>query len=238
MVLVAPWSGLPAGIPVTLAGHDHLAGTAGSGASPDDLVNSVGTAETVVARSATLPDVEAALTHRLAVGLFPGGDGWALLASGARAGLVVEAAASALGRSPATLDGLAASAEPTLLDAPGLLDSLRRRDPPALPAGSPGAVWRTLLDALAVCTGNAVVRLAQVVGPSSRLVVFGGGSHSRAWNTARATRVGLAAWLTSAREAVARGAAIYGGVAAEWWASPAEAPLPELRPLTAAQDRE
>ncbi|MEO5678315.1 MAG: FGGY family carbohydrate kinase, partial [Acidimicrobiales bacterium] len=44
--------GLPAGVPVTIAGHDHLAGLVGSGATPDDLGNSVGTAETVIGRSA------------------------------------------------------------------------------------------------------------------------------------------------------------------------------------------
>lgn len=65
------WSGLASGTPVSVAGHDHLVGTVGSGAAPDDLVNSVGTAETVVARSPALPDVEAALSSRLAVGLFP-----------------------------------------------------------------------------------------------------------------------------------------------------------------------
>ncbi|MDP9074859.1 MAG: FGGY family carbohydrate kinase, partial [Actinomycetota bacterium] len=44
----ATWSGLPVGIPVTLAGHDHLVGMVGSGAGPDDAVNSVGTAESVL----------------------------------------------------------------------------------------------------------------------------------------------------------------------------------------------
>lgn len=127
------------------------------------------------------------------------------------------------------------------LDAPGLLDSLRRRTPPVLPAGPPGppgAIWRALLDALAVCTAEAVDRVTQVVGPARRLVVFGGGSRSGPGNEARAARTGLPVWSTTAREAVARGAAVYGGVAAGWWASPADAPRPALHPLTIAQDRE
>ena len=59
--------GLPAGIPVTIAGHDHLAAAAGLGAGPDDLLNSVGTAETLVRRLDTAPDVERALKLDLAV---------------------------------------------------------------------------------------------------------------------------------------------------------------------------
>ncbi|HEX2273976.1 MAG TPA: FGGY family carbohydrate kinase, partial [Acidimicrobiales bacterium] len=73
----AAWAGLPAGIPVTLGGHDHLAGVVGSGAATADLVNSVGTAETVVGRSPDLPDVVAALDRGVAVTVFPGADGWA-----------------------------------------------------------------------------------------------------------------------------------------------------------------
>ncbi|HEX6491910.1 MAG TPA: FGGY family carbohydrate kinase, partial [Candidatus Dormibacteraeota bacterium] len=45
----ARW-GLAEGIPVTPAGHDHLAAAAGCGAEPADLVDSVGTAESLVRR--------------------------------------------------------------------------------------------------------------------------------------------------------------------------------------------
>ena len=130
------WSGLSAGVPVTVAGHDHLVGFVGGGAGVDDLVDSVGTAETVVGRSAALPDVEAALGAGVAVGLFPGGDGWVALASAARSGQAMDATATALGRTPAELDR-SAVAGAMVLDAPGLVDSLRRREPPALPAGDP-----------------------------------------------------------------------------------------------------
>ncbi|MCA1674255.1 MAG: hypothetical protein LC799_19385 [Actinobacteria bacterium] len=59
----AAWSGLAKGIPVTVAGHDHLAGMAGAGVMARDAANSVGTAETVVARSATPPDAATALAQ-------------------------------------------------------------------------------------------------------------------------------------------------------------------------------
>jgi xylulokinase len=197
----------------------------GSGSGPDDLANSVGTAETVIGRSAALPDVGAALDAGAAVTLFPGGDGWAVLASGARAGLAIDHAAGVLGSSPADLDALAAGGGGTL-DAPDLLDSLRRRDPPALPGGDPGAVWRTLLDALAACTAEAATRVTGVLGPAPRLVVFGGGGRSAPWLAAKARRADLPVWRSGAGEAVARGAAIAAGVSAGWWPSAAAAPAP------------
>ena len=219
---------LPAGVPVTIAGHDHLAGLAGSGAGPLDLGNSVGTAETVIGRSSTLPDVASAIDHGLAVTVFPGGDGWAVLASGARAGLAVSSAAAALGRSEVELDQLSVGG--TLLDAPGLRESLEQRDPPRLPEGEPGDVWHTLLDELASLTVAAAVRVVGLVGPRRRLVVFGGGAASRPWVAAKAALAPLPVWRVAVPEAVSRGAAVYGGVAAGWWPSPAAAPPPPLEP--------
>lgn len=215
-------SGLRAGIPVTLAGHDHLVGVVGSGAGRRDLVNSVGTAETVVGRSASLPDIAGALERGLAVTVAPGGEGWAVLASAARAGLAVEAAAAALRRSAADLDALAMGAP--VLDAPGLAESLRRRELPALPRGPEGAVWNTLLTSLAAATATAVGEVTGLLGPTPGLVVFGGGARSRPWLAAKARLLGLAVWRSTAAEAVARGAAVLGGVAAGWWPSPAAAP--------------
>ena len=75
----AGWSGLPEGLPVTIAGHDHLAGMAGAGAGPDDVANSVGTAETVAGRTATAPDMAAAVANRAAVSVYPGGTEWAVM---------------------------------------------------------------------------------------------------------------------------------------------------------------
>jgi xylulokinase len=225
----AAWVGLPAGVPVTVAGHDHLSGVVGSGAGPADLVNSVGTAETVVGRSAEMPDVAAAVDRGVAVTVFPGADGWAALASGARAGLAIAAARERLGRSPAELDELAADEPGAPLEAPGLLDSLHRRDPPALPDGPPGAVWRTLLDALAVCTAEAVEKVTGLLGEAERVVVLGGGARSDPWMDAKARRVPLPVWRSTAGEAVARGAAVFAGMAAGWWPSPTAAPRPDLQ---------
>lgn len=220
--------GLPAGIPVTIAGHDHLAGLVGSGAASDDLGNSVGTAETVIGRSTTLPDLAAAVERGLAVTVFPGGAGWAVLGSAARSGIALTSASAALGQPLSELDELSTGA--LLLEAPGLRDSLQRREPPLLPEGAAGAVWHTLLHELASLTAAATVRLVGLVGSRRRLVVFGGGASSRPWLAAKAELCPLPVWRSTAAEAVARGAAAYAGVAAQWWPAPDAAPLPTIEP--------
>ncbi|MDQ3304763.1 MAG: FGGY family carbohydrate kinase [Actinomycetota bacterium] len=241
-------SGLPAGIPVTLAGHDHLAALAGSGAGPGDHGNSVGTAESVVVATTALPDLDRALALRVAVTLQPSGDGWAALAGAARAGRAIEAVSDALGLSPSELDDEVAGAEAAGPEAAGagtvdlrdLLESVAQGRRPALPPGPPGRVWDALLRALSERTWEAVGRATALVGPPSRLVVFGGGSHSRPWLEAKAdvgahagAGVGLGVWRSGAGEAAARGAALYAGTAAGWWSSPAQAPRPALEEIGA-----
>ncbi|HET7489361.1 MAG TPA: FGGY family carbohydrate kinase [Acidimicrobiales bacterium] len=225
----AAWLGVPAGIPVTVAGHDHLAGVVGAGAGAGDVVNSVGTAETVVAASAALPDAAAAVEHHAMVTVLPGGDGWAVLASAARAGLVLEAAATALGRTPAELDALVAGADPVDADAwveaaAGAVRGSGPADVPPLPAGDPGRVWDGVLHALSARTWDAVRRLEEVAGRRRRLLVFGGGSRSRPWLDAKAAEGWLPVVRAEAHDAPARGAALYAGAAAGWW--PAPTPLP------------
>lgn len=229
----AAWSGLPAGIPVTVAGHDHLVGAAGAGAAAGDVGNSVGTAETLLARSSRLPDLEAAVDRRLAVGLAPEGDEWAVLAGAGRAGLVVDAAASLLCSSPAALDELAAGVE--AVDARDWVDAavaVGRRagdvtlESGALPAGPPGAVWNGVLRALSLLTWDAVARVEEIAGPGRRLLVFGGGSRSRPWLDAKAATGHLPVVRSGATDAAARGAALYAGVAAGWWPTAGAAPSP------------
>lgn len=225
------WSGLRPGIPVTLAGHDHLAALAGCGSTEDDFGNSVGTAETVVASTAELPDIDRALARRTAVTLVPDGAAWAILSGAARAGKVLNVAATALGRSIEDLDALAASVEPVAMG--GHLADLQAGDTTGLNLEEPGRVWAGVLHALAERTQEAVVRATDVVGPRARLVIFGGGSRSRPWLAAKARVSATPVWRSTTGEAAARGAAIYAGVAAGWWRTVGDAPslaLQEVRP--------
>lgn len=231
----AAWSGIPQGVPVTIVGHDHLAGAEGVAAREDDLVNSVGTAETVLRRHRTVPDLQKSLSLGLAVTVRPGGTEWVVLAGAARAGLILDAVARALGRAPDELDDLAelvgeAGAE---VDIDALRAGIDEGSEPELPPGSPGEIWNGLLHALAARTAEAADRLAELVGPSRRMVVFGGGSASAPWLRAKVRSLRLPVLRFAAGEAVARGAAIIAGVAAGWWPGPQEAPLAALEPVPA-----
>jgi xylulokinase len=225
--------GLPTGIPVTIAGHDHLVARAGAGARTCDLVNSVGTAESVVAAAGTLPDIGAALARRVAVSVLPGGGGWALLASAARAGLVLTAVAAALGRSVEELDAMALGAGSATID-DSIIKAALSDSPLDLPAAPAAEIWNAVLGCLAARTWDACDRLvavAPVAGGAGghRLVVCGGGSRSRPWLHAKAAaRRATEVWRSDAAEAVVRGAALYAGVAAGWWATVGSGPQPGL----------
>ena len=218
----AAWSGLPAGIPVTIAGHDHLVGAQGCGAGEGDLVNSVGTAETVLRRHAQVPDVEAALASKVAVSVAPAVRGWVALASAARAGVVLGSASETLGRPLRELDQLAEGAEP--VDATALVQSIQDGDSPDLPDAAPGAVWKGLLEALSRRTCDAAERVIALLGPAERMLVFGGGSRSGPWMSAKAAASPVPVFKVLVDEAVARGASVFAGVAAGWWPEPHEAP--------------
>jgi xylulokinase len=213
--------GLPAGIPVTLAGHDHLAGAAGVGAGPGDLVNSVGTAETVLGLTSTPPDLVRALELRTPVSVAPGGRAWVVLAGAARAGVVLDAAARLLGHSIEELDAMAEDAP--CVDAGAFLRDLQAGGEASPPEGPPGAVWRGLLHALAERTADAAARVGQLVA-ARRMLVIGGGSASRPWLRAKMALVPLPIVLPATSQAVARGAAVFAGQAAGWWPSPEAAP--------------
>lgn len=222
--------GLPGGIPVTIGGHDHLTAAAGLGAGPDDLFNSVGTAETLVRRLDSAPDVDRALELELAVTVWPGGDAWGVLASVTRSGLVIEALSAHLGLEAGALDALAGSA------APGNGDERGARVVPLgqgveVHAGAPGAMWAETVRTLAGRAAAAGERVAALAGPHRRLVVFGGGSHSSAWLRAKAEEVGVPVVRCSVAEAAARGAALAAGVAAGWWPTIAAGPAPPLEPM-------
>lgn len=226
------WSGLPAGIPVTIAGHDHLAALAGSGAQAGDFGNSVGTAESVVARTPTVPDLERALDRGVAVTLAPSGSGWAVMAGAARSGTVLSAVADAVGTPPAELDersdGAGSRPDGSAVADPELLNAVLAGDLSGLDRRHPERTWAALLAALSERTWDAVGRAGDLVGTPQRVVVFGGGAASRRWLSIKAANPTAELWRSTTPEAAARGAALTAGVAAGWWATPEDGPAPRL----------
>ena len=227
----ARW-GLAEGIPVTPAGHDHLAAAAGCGAGPADLVDSVGTAESLVRRLPVDGGLDGVVLGRalelgVAVSARPDGDGWAAMGRGPRAGPVLAAVAAALGgRSLAELD--AAVEEGGGLDAAGIVDAALAGAVPGLPAAGAGEVWGAVLEELARRTAAAADACARLAGPADRLLVVGGGARSLPWVRAKGRRLLVETWRDRSGEAAARGAAVAAGVAAGWWPSAEAAPAPAL----------
>jgi xylulokinase len=233
----AAWSGLAAGIPVTPAGHDHLAAAAGCGAGPADLVDSVGTAESLVRRlpggDPPAPDtLRRAVELETAVSARPDGDGWALLGRGPRAGPVLAAVAAALGG--LTLEELdtAAVEGGQAAGVAELVDAVLAGAAPTLPDLPAGVLWGALLDELARRAAVAAGRCAQLAGPAERALVVGGGARSLPWMRAKARHLAIPLWRAGAAEGAARGAAVAAGVAAGWWPSAAAAPPPALEPVS------
>ncbi len=226
----AAWSGLAAGVPVTLAGHDHLAAAAGCGAGPADLVDSVGTAESLVRRLPGPGRLEPgtlarALELGAAVSARPDGDGWAVLGRGPRSGTVLAAVAAALGSPP--LEELDAGAvEGATLEVADLVDAVLAGAEPALPAAPPGELWGAVLEELARRTAAAAALCERLAGPAERVLVVGGGARSLPWLRAKARRLAVPLWRAGTGEAAARGAAVAAGVAAGWWPDAGAAPPP------------
>jgi xylulokinase len=218
--------GPAAGVPVTIAGHDHLAAAVGLGARPDDLFNSVGTAETVLRRFDRAPDVERALELDLAVTVWPGGDAWGVMASATRSGLVIDALAAHLGVEPGRLDAGAEGRAPAETARADRMVPLGQGI--EVPAGPPQEMWTATLRMLAGRTAAAAERVAALAGRHRRLVVFGGGSRSPEWLRAKRAEFGVPVVSCPVPEATARGAALSAGTAAGWWPSPVTGPTPRL----------
>jgi len=182
-----------------------------------------------------VPDLERSRSLGLAVTVRPGGAEWVVLAGAARAGLILDAVARTLGRAPGQLDDLAelVGEAGAALDVAALRGSIDKGTRPELPPGSAGEIWNGLLHALAARTTEAADRLGELLGPSRRMVVFGGGSASTPWLRAKARSLRLPVLRLAGGEAVARGAAIIAGVATGWWPGPQQAPLAALEPVPA-----
>ena len=114
------------------------------------------------------------------------------------------------------------------IEAEAFLRDLQAGERATPPEGTPGAVWRGLLHALAERPAEAAGRVSELV-PARRMLVIGGGSASRPWMRAKAALVPLPILRPATSQAVARGAALFAGQAAGWWPSPQAAPAVSVK---------
>ncbi len=228
------------GAAVAPAGHDHLAVAVGAGVIGEgEVLDSVGTAEALV-RSLSRPNAAqlvAAARRRLGTSRHVLPDRWALLA-GQSFGQLLRAVGALVGIYGQ--DGMKRLEELGRLASPNGLVVEREGGYGALcirgvtQAASPGALWRAAWEALERGWAELLARLEEVSGPAEELVLTGG------WAAARAKRLPEALgsrrlWLPEVREAGARGAALFGGMAAGIYPDPAAFPRPAWQAVVAGQ---
>ena len=233
------WSGLPIGVPVTIAGHDHPVGVVGAGGVASELIDSMGTGEPlVVAWESQAGDAHPQLVGvggDLTVSSWPGSDRLMLLWETLRPGIGLEFLARKLGRSRDSLELEAlASGSAAVLDNSDL-GALQRGEMPVSLAGLPhGDAFAAALEGYAEVTAQAEIALRDLAGVTGSTLLIGGGLRSERWVAAKRRRATHALWMAAEREAVSRGAALLAGVAAGWW-EPEKYPAAEIIELSPAR---
>jgi sugar (pentulose or hexulose) kinase len=215
------------GAAITVAGHDHQAAVAGTGAYlPGDVLDSCGTAEALV-RVIEPALSEQALLELTSAGITAGWsvfeDKWTLL-GGTQAGLVLQNALKMLGLDSTDIAQL--DAEPSHGVGPihATIDAGQRLSfHGAAGAASRADIWRAALDAVTRQAVEVHSVMTRAAGNASRLVVTGGWSQSRGLLQSKEKMLGTLT-VSPAKEAGARGAAFFGGLAAGIYGDVADFP--------------
>jgi xylulokinase len=218
-------SGLRAGTPVCVAGHDHLVGALGAGvADPGHAADSMGSAEVgvVVLDEPSLTD--AAFADGLASGCHAASDRSYLLGSLPSSGTLLEwfAATFAGGRSMPDL--LEAASLPSGIVARPFVRGRGAPDPDPAATGSlaqlrtehgVAAMALGLVEGTAYQLRRILETLATVSGqPIADVTLFGGGAGIAAWRRVKANVNPWPTLMAATTEATALGAALLGARAA------------------------
>ncbi len=207
------------GAVLAIAGHDHLSAAVGAGAvGAGEVLDSCGTAETLIRASAPLPPerVREAVARGINVGWHAVPGRHCLLGS-IRSGAGLEHVMALLGVAPEERDALEAAALDAPADAGGI--AVTGIGEPAcaitgVGAGAaPGLVWRAALEAAGAAAAEVLATMDALAGPRSRLVVVGGWADGAAARAVKHAHLGPFDDGGSAF-AGARGAALTAGRAA------------------------
>jgi sugar (pentulose or hexulose) kinase len=228
------------GAVLTVGGHDQPCGAVGAGATaPGDTMDSCGTAEAIL-RGIPLPvhdeTVEAATALGLTTG-FHALPGEAALLGFFKAGLALKQILRLLGvdevgrrRDDLDRSALAAPRGQWNLEIGSLNDDAMAVAGIGANA-SPAALWRAAMEAAARESARIIASIDSIAGGTERLIVAGGWARSGAY---RAVKVGVQGSfdLPDVLEAAARGAALFGGLAAGVYPSTHAFPPPRSRVVT------
>jgi len=217
------------GAVLTSAGHDHLSAAVGAGVvRTDQVLDSCGTAESLV--RAVAPMDSSTLEEAVAEGLAGGWHvlvGKGALLAGNPLGMLLGRVLRLLGIEG--LDGAAALDQRSATASPGRLRVVTSGffgDPviEGLHACvSPEALWAAALDEVARQVEGFLAALQRVAGPATELVLSGGWAHCDGLRRRKASWLPSVRW-PEVREAGARGAALFAGVAAGIFSGPTEFP--------------
>jgi sugar (pentulose or hexulose) kinase len=218
---VASRDGLPRAV-LTVGGHDHLSAAVGAGAAGEgDTLDSCGTAEAFVRASAPLPPerVVQAVERGITVG-WHAVEGRQALLGAVWSGAALERVLGLVGVPVEERDALeqaAAGAAPTSLALHGIDDDVLTLSGIGRDA-TPAAAYRATLEAVAAEGAAVLARIAEVAGPTRRLVVTGGWAAGAGARMVKARRLGPFEH-SAAISTGARGAALAAGRAAGLWST-------------------
>jgi xylulokinase len=219
----AAWSGLPSGIPVCIAGHDHPVGVVGVGARRSDIVDSMGTGEPLITGWAgERSDMQALVTGlpiegEITITRWPGSRGLMLVWELLQPGLAREHLSAALGRSQADLDDealrYAGDSQPF---SPQNLRDLEQLEPVGLDKDAAVEYWDSTLAGYADSASRAE-EWVRSKGSHDETLLIGGGLRSPAWIRHKVMRARRKPLVVDHPESVAYGAALLGAVPAHLW---------------------
>jgi sugar (pentulose or hexulose) kinase len=167
----AAWLGLPMGIPVTVAGHDHMVGAVGVGVNSADLLDSIGTAETLVRYASSELDLADAVAHGADVSIDPSRGGLAIMAGDLRPGQIVEAVRRMFG--DASFEELNRRDQFRELEADSqnaskgdeILEELRTQGPTEAVVRLAGVRWHGLVEAMTAYMWRCAQDIEPLTGP-------------------------------------------------------------------------
>jgi xylulokinase len=228
------WSGIPKGVPVCIAGHDHPVGVVGVGARPTDIVDSMGTSEPLAtgwSRSQDRLD-DLPFDGEVTVTSWPGASGLMLLWEVLRPGLARTNLSEALGTPQQVLDdeALGEIGECRPLEATELR-ALESGVPHLLGPDRPAHLWRAMLAGFALEASRAEAWIRSTRARDDTLLI-GGGSRSRAWVREKSLVAVRRPRVVDQPESVAYGAALLGAVPAGFWPQ-SELPRPDRQEVSA-----